>query len=115
MTRNTARKKDGSFCRPTGPYWYAYWYDSKGIHSVYIGKELPPECIPYATERTTPSGLPDPVELPEGANRNRYDHIKEALDKGAQVVIDLDAIAASCSAYCDQLEARKFLLYRDPQ
>ncbi len=107
------KRKDGTSCRPTGPYWYAFWVGDGTLQSAYIGKELPEVCKPYVNNvMTTPPQV--------GTLKPREDYlshisIRDALDKGKQVVIRIDKIARECNAQYAEIDTATFAIYRDPQ
>lgn len=106
-------KANGQPHKPSGPYWYAYWHDRTGMHCVYVGKELPPECLPFKDNKVNKSiSLPEVEPTPNISHS--YDYIRAALDRGSQVVIDLDYIAKHLDAYLDHVGSDKYIIYRDP-
>lgn len=105
-----ATKRGGKEYRD-GPYWFAHTTIDGKTKSWYIGRELPEECIPYCPDYEQAiirfKGMPVP--------KTSMDEIKEALDFGDQVILDIQAIAKSCDAYVDSLSMNRFLFYRDPK
>ncbi len=107
------KRKDGTSCRPTGPYWYAFWVGDGTLQSAYIGKELPEVCKPYVNNvMSTP---PQVGTLKPYNDSLSYVSIQAALDKGKQVVIRIPSIAFSCNAQYAEIDSGCYVLYRDPQ
>lgn len=111
------RRKDGTKNpNKTGPYWYANEMADGRFKTYYIGRELPPECIPYAEPETYLDHLvPGGNHAPKNIVRLRgaSDSILEALDRGEQVVLDLNQIARDCNSYVDRIGDRRYVFYRD--
>lgn len=95
-------------------YWYARAIIDGKMCTIYLGKDLPAECIPYAKDHLSLDGTSSKGYKP----RKRYgtiDTIKDALDKGEQVIVDIPKLAIDCDAYYSHIQNHRYVIYRDPK
>lgn len=86
-----------------GPYWYAYWYVGKRYKTYYLGRELPEQCKPYATN----------VILHAYPNtRFMLKPLVDKLNEGDQLIIKIHEIANECGGYYIPLGSDEYLIYK---